>query len=225
MCAHAEDTNTHRQMQPRRLFFWFQRILKVENTDSFSSIPCRKSYFYLGWRCFAGFQLFTVLHTTVGTDGKQKKKRRKRQLSLWQNPNWNAKWYSEDNGEERCWNQMFTLKGTLKSLLRMEQADVRWSQRCNFNPRLLLWEPLAWLLIFDYEWELPSCRQRLTPIPFHLQHNRARGLTRQGVAVERSNTYGAWRNVKKRGEKSAWIKTSTKHPWLFERQKMNADKY
>lgn len=96
------ETQTHIGRCSHADSFWFQRILEVENTDSFSSIPCRKSYFYLGWRCFAGFQLFTVLHTTVSTDRKQKKRKRKRQLSLWRNPNWNAKWYSEDNGEERC---------------------------------------------------------------------------------------------------------------------------
>lgn len=39
-----------------------------------SCIPCRKSYFYLGWRCFAGFQ-FSVFHTTEGTDRKQKKRK------------------------------------------------------------------------------------------------------------------------------------------------------
>lgn len=119
------ETQTHISRCSRTDSFWFERILEVESTKCCSSIPCRKSYFYLGWRCFAGFQ-FSVLHTTEGTDRKQKRKkeRKKRQFSLWQKLNWNAKLDWDNNCEERYWNQMFTLKGTFKSSFRMEQEQV-----------------------------------------------------------------------------------------------------
>lgn len=53
----------------------FKRILEVESREYCNSVPCRKSDFYLGWRCFGGFQLFFVLHNTVGTDRKPKKEK------------------------------------------------------------------------------------------------------------------------------------------------------
>lgn len=105
-------------------------------------------------------------------------------MSLWQNPNWNAKWDSEDNCEERYWNQIFTLKGTFKSSLRMEQGQI-WDGAgdaistlcCSFESHLHDFSSLI-------KRELPSCRQRLTSIPFHFQHNRPRDLTHHGVAAE-----------------------------------------
>lgn len=64
--------------------------------------PVENLIFILGGDVLLVFN-YSLFYTplSVQTGGK-KKKIRKRQLSLWQNPNWNAKRYSEDNGEERC---------------------------------------------------------------------------------------------------------------------------
>lgn len=141
------ETQTHIGRCGHTDSFWFKRILEVESTECCSCIPCRKSYFYLGWRCFAGFLvLFFPHHWRY----REEAKKEKRQFLLWQKPNWNAKWDSDDTCEERYWNQMFTQKDTFKSLFRNgTRADMRLNWRCNFNPLLLFREPLTWLLIFD----------------------------------------------------------------------------
>lgn len=99
------ETQTHIGRHRLTDSFWFKRILEVESTGCCSSITWRKSYFYLGWRYFAGFQFFSVLHTTVCTDRNPKKKKK-------------------DNCRFWHWNQMFTLKGTFKSSFRMEQEQI-----------------------------------------------------------------------------------------------------
>lgn len=145
-CVRAQ-TQTHIGRCGHTDSFWFKRILEVESTECCSCIPCRKSYFYLGWRCFAGFLVLCFPHHWRY---RQEAKKEKRQFLLWQKPNWNAKWDSDDTCEERYWNQMFTQKDTFKSLFRNgTRADMRLNWRCNFNPLLLFREPLTWLLIFD----------------------------------------------------------------------------